>query len=179
MGIETVAFILMGLLAVALAGTLATRRFPVSAAMLLITLMVLLAGMYGLLDAHFAAVAQIIVYAGAIMVVFVFVMMLLNLPPEETRFGTLTLGEGVLTLAGLGAAVVLGTKVGHGFLRSAFQPTNARAPFFPEPENLKNVAALMFTDYLWAFELISFLILAAIIGAVVISKKRKTHAEHA
>lgn len=179
MGIETLSFLIMGVLAVALAGTLATRRFPVSAAMLLITIMVLLAGMYGLLDAHFAAAAQIIVYAGAIMVVFVFVIMLLNLPPEETRFGTLTLGEGLLSLGGVATAVVFGTKVGQGYLKSAFQPSNARPPYFPLEENVKNVSALMFTDYLWAFELISFLILTAIIGAVVISKKRKTHAEHA
>jgi NADH-quinone oxidoreductase subunit J len=179
MGIELASFIIMGLLTVALAGILATRRFPVSAAMLLITIMVLLAGMYGLLDAHFAAAAQIIVYAGAIMVVFVFVMMLLNLPPEETRFGTLTIGEGVLTLAGVATAVVLGTKVGQGFLVSALQLTNTRPAYFPEEENLRNISALMFTDYLWSFELTSFLILAAIIGAVVISKKRKSHAEHA
>jgi len=178
-GFQEIVFFVMGILAVALGGCLATRRNPVSAAMLLISLMVVLAGMYGMLDAHFAAVAQIIVYAGAIMVVFIFVMMLLNLPPEELRFGTLTVGEIILTIAGIGVAVALGTKVGQGYLVSALQLSEARAPLLPETENLRNVAATMFTDYLWSFELISFLILAAVIGAVVISKRRHGHAESA
>jgi NADH-quinone oxidoreductase subunit J len=176
-GFESVAFLIMGVLAVFLAGAMATRRFPVSAAMLLITVMVLLAGMYGLLNAHFSAVAQIIVYAGAIMVVFVFVMMLLNLPPEELRFGRLTFGEIFLTVLGIGAALLLGTKVGQGALLSSLSLSNPRPPFFGEKDNIHNVAALMFTDYLWAFELASFLILTGIIGAVVISKKRKHHAD--
>ena len=77
-----------------------TRKWPVTAAMLLIVVMMLLAGMYGLLGAHFSAVAQIIVYAGAIMVVFVFVIMLLNLPPEELRYGRVTLGEIILIALG-------------------------------------------------------------------------------
>jgi NADH-quinone oxidoreductase subunit J len=178
-GFETFAFLVLGLLTVILGVALATRRTPVSAAMLLITLMVCLAGMYGLLEAHFAAVSQIIVYAGAIMVVFVFVIMLLNLPPEELRFGSLTIGEGILTFLGLMTAVGLGTRVGQGLLRGVYLNESVRAPFFPQEESVKNVAAHMFTDYLWAFEIVSFLILAAIIGAVVISKKGTHHAKSA
>ncbi|NBW82746.1 hypothetical protein EBR21_13425 [bacterium] len=83
MDLTLASFIVMGIAAVLLSGVMITRRWPVSAAMVLIGVMTLLAGMFGLLDAHFAAAAQIIVYAGAIMVVFVFVIMLLNLPPEE------------------------------------------------------------------------------------------------
>ena len=178
-GFDTFAFLVLGILTVFLGGALATRRTPVSAAMLLITLMVCLAGMYGLLEAHFAAVSQIIVYAGAIMVVFVFVIMLLNLPPEELRFGVLSVGEGFLALLGVITAVGLGSRVGQGLLRPLFLSENARPPFFPKEESLRNVAALMFTDFLWSFEIVSFLILAAIIGAVVISKRRKSHVESA
>ena len=176
---ETLSFLTLGILATVLAGALATRRWPVSAAMLLISMMVCLAGLYALLDAHFAAVAQIIVYAGAIMVVFIFVIMLLNLPPEELRFGNLTIAECVLAFLGVGAAFALGTKAGQGYLSPLVERANAKGGFFPEADNIKNVAALTFSDYLWSFELISFLILAAVVGSVVISKKRKSHAESA
>lgn len=189
MDLTTVSFVILGISAIILSGVLITRRFPVSAAMLLIVIFALLAGMYGLLGAHFSAVSQIIVYAGAIMVVFVFVIMLLNLPPEELRFGGVTLSEIFLIVAGTVVAIVLGTKVGQGHLVSGLHaitgggigvvPPAGRAPFYPEGESLLNVASSMFTDYLWSFELISILILAATIGAVVIAKKRGHHAQSA
>ncbi len=185
MDLTTFSFVTLGLLAIIFSILLITRRRPVSAAMMLLVIFALLAGMYGLLDAHFAAVAQIIVYAGAIMVVFVFVIMLLNLPPEELRYGGVTLGEGLLSLLGIAFVVTLGTKIGKGALSSSMslwdanRAPGATLPYFPEAENLKNVAALMFTDYLWAFELVSVLILAATIGAVVIAKKRSDDARSA
>lgn len=171
-----ISFFIMGFLAVFTALLIITRKWPVSAAMLLIVVMMLIAGMYGLLGAHFSAVSQIIVYAGAIMVVFVFVIMLLNIPTKELSYGRLTFIEIVLTILGVVAALFLGTKVGQGYLKSSLDlvsQSGARPPFYPLSmnENVKNVSALMFTDYLWAFELISFLILSSVIGAVVIAKK--------
>ncbi|MES2615819.1 MAG: NADH-quinone oxidoreductase subunit J [Bdellovibrionota bacterium] len=173
-----ISFLIMGVFAVFLSLLLITRKWPVTAAMLLVVVMMLIAGMYGLLGAHFSAVAQIIVYAGAIMVVFIFVIMLLNIPAKELNYGRLTIMEIVLSVAGVVVALVLGTKVGQGHLLSSLNilsQSHARAPYYPAEmnENVKNVAALMFTDYLWAFELISFLILSSIIGAVVIAKKEK------
>lgn len=175
-------FIVMGLAAVLLSAVMVTRRWPVSAAMLLICVMTLLAGMFGLLEAHFAAASQIIVYAGAIMVVFVFVIMLLNLPPEELRYGGITFGEIILSLVGVLIAVALGTKVGQGFLTAGVESSGLQnsdagngllhRPLFSPDDNVKNVAGSLFTNYIWAFELISFLIMAAVIGAVVIAKKR-------
>ena len=178
--ITQISFLIMGVMAVFLSALMITRKWPVTAAMLLIVVMMLIAGMYGLLGAHFSAVAQIIVYAGAIMVVFVFVIMLLNLPPEELRYGRITIGELILTGIGFVAALFLGTKVGQGYLisnLSSHSLINARPPYYPASmnENVKNVSALMFTDYLWAFELISFLILVAIVGAIVIAKKAKVN----
>ncbi|NBX17535.1 MAG: hypothetical protein EBR09_09240 [Proteobacteria bacterium] len=181
MNLVMLSFIVMGVAAVLLSGVMITRRWPVSAAMVLISVMTLLAGMFGLLDAHFAAVSQIIVYAGAIMVVFVFVIMLLNLPPEELRYGGVTVGEMILSAAGVAVALVLGTKVGQGYLSVGIEELgilkseNSLAlhrPLFGPDQNVKNVAATMFVEYLWAFELISFLIIAAMIGSVVIAKKR-------
>jgi NADH-quinone oxidoreductase subunit J len=173
-----ISFFIMGFLAVFTSLLIITRKWPVSAAMLLIVVMMLIAGMYGLLGAHFSAVSQIIVYAGAIMVVFVFVIMLLNIPTNELSYGRLTLFEIILSVLGVVAAFGLGTKVGHGYLKAGLDlvsKSGARPPYYPLAmnENVKNVSALMFTDYLWAFELISFLILASVIGAVVISKKEK------
>ncbi len=174
--ITQISFMIMGIFALFFSILMITRKQPVSAAMLLVVVMMMLAGMYGLLGAHFSAVSQLIVYAGAIMVVFVFVIMLLNLPPEEISYGRLTLGEIILTAVGLVVAFILGTKVGQGFLRASLDTlplSHARPPFYPAElnENVKNVSASLFTDYLWAFELISFLILASILGAVVIAKK--------
>jgi NADH-quinone oxidoreductase subunit J len=179
---SAVSFIILGVLAVLVAAFLVTRRFPVNAAVLLIVDFILLAAMYGLLDAHFAAVAQIVVYAGAIMIVFVFVIMLLNLPPEELRYGPVTIGEGVLLAIGLGAATLLGTKVGQGAVQAAVSHGAVAAKtvlHFPEADNVRNVSALMFTEYVWAFELIGILLMIGLIGAVVIAKKRSSHAESA
>ncbi len=181
MDLNMFSFIVMGVAAVLLSGVMITRRWPVSAAMVLIGVMTLLAGMFGLLDAHFAAAAQIIVYAGAIMVVFVFVIMLLNLPPEELRYGGVTVGEMILSAVGVLIALALGTRVGQGYLTvgveelGLLKSENALAlhrPIFGPDQNVKNVAATMFVEYLWAFELISFLIIAAVIGSIVIAKKR-------
>lgn len=171
-----ISFFIMGVVVVFLSLLMITRKWPVTAAMLLIVIMMLLAGMYGLLGAHFSAVAQVIVYAGAIMVVFVFVIMLLNISAKEISYGRLTILEILLAALGFVLALVLGTKVGQGFIHSGFHSlvqSHARPPYYPVHmnENVKNVSALMFTDYLWAFELISFLILASIVGAVVIAKK--------
>lgn len=177
--ITQISFLIMGMLTVFLSILMITRKWPVTAAMLLIVVMMLIAGMYGLLGAHFSAVAQIIVYAGAIMVVFVFVIMLLNIPANEIRYGRITIGELIITAIGFIIALFLGTKVGQGYLIATLPNnalmTNIRPPYYPDEmnENVKNVSALMFTDYLWAFELISFLILVAIIGAIVIAKKAK------
>lgn len=175
-----ISFLIMGVMALFISAVMITRKWPVTSAMLLIVVMMLLAGMYGLLGAHFSAVAQIIVYAGAIMVVFVFVIMLLNLPPEEMRYGRITIGELILTVLGFVIALFFGTKVGQGYLITSLNShslINARPPYYPDlmNENVKNVSALMFTDYLWAFELISFLILVAIVGAIVIAKKAKVN----
>lgn len=177
--ITQISFFIMGILALFLSILIITRKWAVTAAMMLVVFMMLLAGMYGLLGAHFSAVSQIIVYAGAIMVVFVFVIMLLNLPPDEIRYGRLTLGEVILLGLGILTSLVLGTDVGHHHLVEGLDKmlVHARAPYYPIEmnESVKNVSALMFTDYLWAFELVSFLILSAILGAVVISKKAKVN----
>lgn len=194
MNLGSLSFVVLGVLAIIIAGFLITRRYPVNAAVLLIVDFILLAGMYGLLDAHFAATAQIVVYAGAIMIVFVFVIMLLNLPSEELRYGKVTLSEWVIAGLGTVAALALGTSVGQGAIGSGlaasgistFDPQSAatfaplgRPSYFALDENVKNVSSLLFTDYVWAFELVGVLLMIGLIGAVVIAKKRTDDAQSA
>jgi NADH-quinone oxidoreductase subunit J len=170
-------FTFLGTLAVLIAATLITRRNPISAAMLLIVDFVILAVMFGLLDAHFAAATQVIVYAGAIMVVFVFMIMMLNIPIQQIRFGKITVGEWILLFLGVAAATGTSLAMTGGQLQAVvpvLQTGTAHILPFPESENTRNVAASMFTTYLWAFELVGFLIIAAMIGAVVVTKRRKS-----
>lgn len=194
MSIEILSFVILGVLATIVSGFLITRKYPVNAAVLLIVDFVLLAAMYALMGAHFAATAQIVVYAGAIMVVFVFVIMLLNLPPEELPYGKVSLGEWILSAVALVAAVIFGTSLGQGALQKgllnsgvrAFESTGAlpysefgRAPYFPLDENVRNVSAALFTEYLWAFELVGVLLMIGLVGAVVVAKKRSEDVESA
>jgi NADH-quinone oxidoreductase subunit J len=194
MSIGMVSFVILGVLATIVSGFMITRRFPVNAAVLMIVDFVLLAGMYGLMGAHFSATSQIVVYAGAIMVVFVFVIMLLNLPPEDLPYGRITLGEWVLILVATGAAVALGTAVGQGTIAQGMSLMGVapftsdgllplapagQAPYYPIEENVRNVSAALFTDYVWAFELVGILLMIGLIGAVVIAKKRSEDAQSA
>ena len=158
-------FYLFGMLAVGSALFFVTRKSPVAAALWLVNTMFCLAALYVMLDAHFVGAIQILVYAGAIMVVFVFVVMLLNLGRPEaagdfrsfkTRFGAAIVG---LLLAGEVLAV-LRTPMPKG-LPAPDMPENAVAP----------IATALFRDYLLAFEITSVLLLVAIVGAVVLAKK--------
>ena len=166
------AFSTLGVLLILLAVFIITRRNPVTAAVLLICDFVVLAAMYALMDAHFAAVTQIIVYAGAILVVFVFIIMMLNIPIKSIRFGHITWFEWLLAFCGLTAAFAFS----HLGIRGNFGPYpnhNFSGLLYDPSENMRNVAASMFADYLWAFELSGIILTTAIIAAVVVAKKRR------
>ena len=157
-------FYLFGVLAVASALAFVTRKSPVSAALWLVSVMFCLAAEYVMLDAHFVGVVQILVYAGAIMVVFVFVVMLLNLghPSETSDFRS----KGT-RLAAAAVALLLAAEV----LTLMRQPwPQIASPDVPE-NVVRPVAQALFTDYLLAFEVTSALLLVAIIGAVTLAKR--------
>ena len=159
-------FYLFSLLAIASALLFVTRKNPVPAALWLVNTMFALAGLYVMLDAPFIGVIQVLVYAGAIMVVFVFVVMLLNLGRAEIsdmRALGARLGAGLVGIALLAnLLVVLRTRL-------------PRLPSVPGDENaVLPVASSLFTDYLIAFELTSVVLLVAIVGAVVLAKRRLT-----
>jgi NADH-quinone oxidoreductase subunit J len=163
MNFHLILFLAFGAVCVGGAVNLLAQRHPINSALSLIAVMAALAGEYLLLGAEFVAAVQVIVYAGAIMVLFVFVIMLLNAGEEEHTSGSriaLLLGvPGMLTGSVLMAWVVLrhsGTEaVAIGAL--------------PGPPN--DIAQLLFHDFLLPFEVTSVLILIAIMGAVVLASK--------
>ena len=147
-------------------------RAPIHSAIALVACFFFLAGTYALLQAHLLAVLQIMVYAGAIMVLFVFVIMLLNLAPERQE--KLPIGP----MKVFAAALVVST----GFvLVTAFAADDFIAPIstqlvatLSEPAtfgSLESIGRLLFNRYLLPFELTSILLLVAIVGAVIIAKR--------
>lgn len=161
-------FTIFGFGAVISALLMVTQKRPVRAAMSLIATMSFLAGIYVLLDAHLIAALQLIVYAGAIMVLFLFVIMLLNLEEKEGRLaGNAILGQlvGILVVGMLFLTAVnlvkygMGTPAVIGNVANQFGTTKA-------------VGQMLFTDFLLPFEIASVLLLAAIVGAVILAKRR-------
>jgi NADH-quinone oxidoreductase subunit J len=160
-----VLFIVFGLICVAGAINLLVQRHPISSALSLVVVMASLALIYLLLGAEFVAAIQVIVYAGAIMVLFVFVIMLLNAGAEERTSGSnmaLVVGvPGVVILAGT-VAWLLVTDSSH------LGGVNIGSSDFGETHK---IARLLFHDFLLPFEITSVLVLIAIMGAVVLGKR--------
>jgi NADH-quinone oxidoreductase subunit J len=174
----TFSFYLFGLSAIASAIAFVTRKSPVAAAMWLVNVMFALAGLYVMLDAQFIAAMQVLVYTGAIMVVFLFVIMLLNLGhPSELadargRWGyILALFVGVVLLAEV--MTLNRSNMIERLLPADLAAKAAAAAATPLAGGIIGpVAAPLFKEYLLAFELTSVLLLAAIVGAVVLGKRR-------
>ena len=168
-------YYLFALVAVASALVFVTRKSPVSAALWLVSTMFAIAGMYVLMEAQFVAAVQVLVYAGAIMVVFLFVVMLLNLGESEAaaefRRSRTRIAAGAVGLALL--AIPLAAYRG-GFY-SVLVPTD-KAPVpnaaTGEVNVVAPVAQALFTEYLIAFEVTSLLLLASLVGAVALAKRR-------
>jgi len=149
-----------------------TRRSPVASALWLVNTLFCLAAIYVLLDAHFIAAAQVLVYAGAIMVLFLFVIMLLNLghaDPSDVKgpWGRVVAGVAGLVLAA--ELVVLRLAAPPGDLTL---PPGTVAGTVAARGAVRAVAQPLFEGYLVPFEITSLLLLAAIVGAVVLAKRR-------
>ena len=166
-------FYLFGLLAIASALAFVTRKSPVSAVLWLVSVMFNVAALYVMLGAHFVGIIQVLVYAGAIMVVFLFVVMLLNLGhPDELsdirgKWGRIA--AGAIGIALLAQVMVLARTE---FAPSLELPTNPVLGGPPERNAIDSIALPLFTDHLLAFELTSILLLAAIVGAVALGRRR-------
>jgi NADH-quinone oxidoreductase subunit J len=155
-------FLVLSAFAVAGAINLIVQRHPIHSALSLIVVMAALAGLYLLLEAEFVAAVQIIVYAGAIMVLFVFVIMLLNAGAEERT----NLSQ-VAHYAGVPLAAILLVGLTYRVVRAA-TPLVAQ----PTPEGAtRQLSLLLFRDFAFPFELTSILILIAMVGALVLAKR--------
>lgn len=166
--LETVLFYVMGFLAVGSAILMITRRNPITSALYLILNFFCVSGLYLLLKAQFIAIIQVLVYMGAIMVLFLFVIMLLNLQDERKmseRFSYKQITASLLCIMLFG---VIGFSVYEGF-SGKFKTMSDKALEIGKAEFL---GAELFTNYSFPFELASFLLLAAIVGAVVLAKKK-------
>lgn len=170
-------FYLFGVIAIASALAFVTRKSPVTAALWLVNTMFSLSALFVLLDAQFIGVMQVLVYAGAIMVVFLFVIMLLNLGhPSEIadkrgRWPT-------LAAAAIGILMITEIMViARGQVASRFQvPPGFAAEQMQQYGAVGTVARPLFNEYLLAFELTSVLLLVAIAGAVVVGRRKDTRA---
>jgi NADH-quinone oxidoreductase subunit J len=165
---QTALFIIFGLLAVAGALNLLFQRHPINSALSLIVVMMSLAVLYFSLGAEFLAAAQVIVYSGAVMVLFVFVIMLLNAGEEQH-----TSGSRMAYIAGIPGAAAIFCLISFVFLkqRNALGVTHLRDSLSGATSNITEVSHQLFTSLLLPFEVTSVLILVAILGAVVLARK--------
>jgi NADH-quinone oxidoreductase subunit J len=162
---DAILFLIFAIVAVASAISLVVQTHPISSALSLVGVMVSLAALYLLLGAEFLAAAQLIVYAGAIMVLFIFVIMLLNAGAEQ-RSGK----SPIVRFIGIplfAAFIGLMSYIIQGLL-----PKSPQVIFGAFTKGgAQEIGAALFTTYLLPFEVTSILILIAIIGAIVLARK--------
>ncbi|MGH7673416.1 MAG: NADH-quinone oxidoreductase subunit J family protein [Gemmatimonadales bacterium] len=165
-------FWIFGVVAMASGLLCITRKSPVASALWLVVTLFALAAMYVLLDAQFLAALQVLVYAGAIMVLFLFVIMLLNLGRPGPTDIKGPVGVGIAAL--LGGALLLQLRVlGQAAPPAAIQlPEGTMAALQQQQGIIGAVAGPLFDAYLIPFEITSLLLLAAIVGAVVLAKRK-------
>ncbi len=150
---------------VALGGSImvVTRKNPISSAMFLILTLFAVAALFVLREAHFIAVIQIIVYAGAVVVLFVFVIMLLNVPDAMIPVQKPTLAQGLGVLAA-GLLMLEGAVAGSRHSLPAGSAVDVGS--------VKAVGKALFTTYIFPFEITSVLLLTAIVGAIIMARKK-------
>jgi NADH-quinone oxidoreductase subunit J len=166
--LHLILFSAFGLVCVAGAVNLLVQRHPINSALSLVVVMGSLAVEYLLLGAEFVAAVQIIVYAGAIMVLFVFVIMLLNAGEEER-----TEGSGVAWLLGIPGMLAVTVIICWAVLRANM----GSAAIGALPGHPADIAQLLFHEFLLPFEVTSILVLIAIMGAVVLAARPESTTE--
>ncbi|MBJ6761310.1 NADH-quinone oxidoreductase subunit J [Myxococcaceae bacterium JPH2] len=167
MNVELVLFGAFALLTLLSAGLVILARSPINSAMALVSTFFFLAGIYVLLWAHTVAVVQVLVYAGAIMVLFLFVIMLLNLG-ESAHRGKPTLSRILGGASAVGLLGVLGITLSRVPAQAANLGPQAQATF----GTMASIGQSIFTQWLLPFEAVSLLLLVAMVGAVVVAKSR-------
>jgi NADH-quinone oxidoreductase subunit J len=167
MSITTILFILLSVLAIGSALMVITRKNPLHSVLYLVITFFAISGHYILLNAQFLAIVNIIVYAGAIMVLFLFVVMLMNLNTEiEPQKNRLSQIAGVISGGSLFLVIIAA-------LVKSKSVTGAMELQTGDYGLIKTLGKVLFNDYVLPFEISSVLFLSAMIGAVVISKKEQ------
>ncbi len=173
MTMEYTAFYILAAVTVLASLFVVGQKNPMYSVMSLIVSFGALAGLYVQLDAPFTAVTQIIIYAGAIMVLFLFVVMLLNVPREEHGLTAVAQMIGP-TGRRIGAilSLLLGAEIVWALSRVGI------TTFLEDPESssvssVRRIGSALFTDHAFAFEATSILILVAMVGAVVIARRER------
>jgi len=162
-------YLFAGLAVVAALGVVALRN-PVYSALCLAVVFVSLAALYVMLSAPFIAAAQVMIYAGAILILFVFVIMMLS-PGSDQIAGALRLQRPLALVFGLALAVELVAVLAIAVLPAP--PGEFTPEKIAQVGGVQAVGAALFTDYLLPFEITSLLLLVAIVGAIVLAKKPK------
>ena len=155
-------FIVLAAVTVAGAISLILQREPIHSALSLIAIMVALAGLYLLQGAEFIAAVQVIVYGGAIMVLFVFVIMLLNAGVEER-----TNESRMARFVGVPLGIVFVIEIAYAVGRATLH----MVPPAVAAVSTRDLSTLLFREYVFPFELTSFLILIALLGALVLARR--------
>jgi len=169
-----IVFIVAALVAVAASVLMATRKNPIHCALWMIVTFFAMAVIYLLLNAQFIAVAQVMVYAGAIMMLILFVIMLVHMDKggesgtAKTRRSAKTRFVGALITVILFGELLLGVL----FYRMTGQSGDYPAALIDAVGNVKAVGVLLYGQYLFPFEIASILLLVGIVGAVVIAKRK-------
>jgi NADH-quinone oxidoreductase subunit J len=169
-GMETLLFWLLAVIALIAAVSMIIQRNPVHSVLFLIVTLLSLAGLFLLLSAHFLAVIQIIVYAGAIMVLFLFVVMLLDVRRTETAPSRVKLQKTLGILLGVIFFLETILVLRSGVIRD--MAAAAATPLAPDFGTAVALGRALLTDYFFPLQLAAVLLFVALIGAVVLSKRR-------
>jgi NADH-quinone oxidoreductase subunit J len=162
---QLIVFFFFAVVAVAFALMVVLHKHPVVNAISLVVSFFALAVMYVLLDAPFMAALQVIVYAGAIMVLFLFVIMLLNLQHEEEP-----MTRPIQRFLGFFGAAAFGITVAYYLVKAALVNM---APGVPFESDVRSIGIRMFEAYVFPFEMVSILLLAAIVGSLLLTQREK------
>jgi NADH-quinone oxidoreductase subunit J len=160
-------FLFAGIALVAALGVVLAAN-PVHSALSLVTVLIAIAALFVVQDAQLLAAVQVIVYAGAIVVLFLFVIMLLGVDRSEATAETLRIQRPVALVLGLGLIVTLLVLIRPGW---ATGESSTRGVATAGGGNVKAVANSLFTTFLWPFELTAVLLVIAVIGGVVLARR--------
>lgn len=167
---ENIVFYIVAFIAIISAVTVVVAKSPVSSALSLVVNFFCIAGIYLLLEAQFLAIIQIMVYAGAIMVLFLFVIMLLNLKDDKSLTERFNLKKGFAIL--FAASFLLELLYIFSQNGSLLGADAANVQSFADLGTVEVIGRKLFTEFVLPFEMISVVLLTAVVGAITLAKKK-------